>query len=71
MWHALLLNINDLPTYKLTPFSSILLRNIQDQEGPKVIPEETEINSSKTTVAGGTEELAPKAASVSVQEDAN
>ncbi|XP_023166203.1 uncharacterized protein LOC111596284 isoform X2 [Drosophila hydei] len=42
---------------------------LEDQEGPKVIPEETELNSSKITVSGCTEELAPKAQSVGVQED--
>lgn len=48
---------------------------IQDQEGPKVIPEETELNSSKTTVSGCLEEAASKAESMgcekSVQDDDN
>ncbi|KAM8715678.1 hypothetical protein ACLKA7_002688 [Drosophila subpalustris] len=33
---------------------------LEDQESPKVIPEETELNSSKTTVAGCVEETPPK-----------
>ncbi|XP_030556863.1 uncharacterized protein LOC115759887 isoform X2 [Drosophila novamexicana] len=48
---------------------------LEDQEGPKVIPEETELNSSKTTVSGCLEEAASKAESMgcekSVQDDDN
>ncbi|KRF81593.1 major facilitator superfamily domain-containing protein 6 isoform X2 [Drosophila virilis] len=48
---------------------------LEDQEGPKVIPEETELNSSKTTVSGCLEEAASKAESIgcekSVQDDDN
>lgn len=40
------------------PNQCIFLYQKQDQEGPKVIPEETELNSSKTTVSAGTEETA-------------
>lgn len=36
----------------------------QDQEGPKVIPEETELNSSKTTVSAGSEEKVPSVPTV-------
>ncbi|XP_064535318.1 uncharacterized protein LOC135426224 isoform X2 [Drosophila montana] len=48
---------------------------LEDQEGPKVIPEETELNSSKITVSGCLEEAASKAESIgcekSVQDDDN
>lgn len=40
------------------PNQCIFLYQKQDQEGPKVIPEETELNSSKTTVSAGAEETA-------------
>lgn len=54
MWHAIeMINLS-----QTVPNQCIFLYQKQDQEGPKVIPEETELNSSKTTVSAGTEETA-------------
>ncbi|XP_023166202.1 uncharacterized protein LOC111596284 isoform X1 [Drosophila hydei] len=58
--------LTSIPAVDLSVIPTSML---MDQEGPKVIPEETELNSSKITVSGCTEELAPKAQSVGVQED--
>lgn len=54
MWHAIeMINLS-----QTVPNQCIFLYQKQDQEGPKVIPEETELNSSKTTVSAGAEETA-------------
>ncbi|XP_030556862.1 uncharacterized protein LOC115759887 isoform X1 [Drosophila novamexicana] len=64
--------LTSIPAVDLSVIPSSML---MDQEGPKVIPEETELNSSKTTVSGCLEEAASKAESMgcekSVQDDDN
>ncbi|XP_062122143.1 LOW QUALITY PROTEIN: uncharacterized protein LOC133835959 [Drosophila sulfurigaster albostrigata] len=60
--------LTSIPAVDLSVIPSSML---MDQEGPKVIPEETELNSSKTTVAGSAEETTTTPAVQSTQLNGN
>ncbi|KAH8263216.1 hypothetical protein KR044_006205 [Drosophila immigrans] len=60
--------LTSIPAVDLSVIPSSML---MDQEGPKVIPEETELNSSKTTVAGCAEETTTTPAVQSTQLNGN